>query len=136
MTPSHPKPFVNLFPVRQVRARRLFFYLGQIGYKGRNIFFVLLSVIVLGGLLFTLFDGKSLVEGQYLAIITALTVGYGDLAPETWPARVVSGVVGINGILLTGVIIACVVKALELTFHEELDVIARESTEGETASEN
>ena len=49
--------------------------------KGRNIYFILLANIILGGLLLTWLDGKSFAEGQYLALITALTVGYGDLAP-------------------------------------------------------
>ena len=55
-----------------------------------------------------------------------MTIGYGDLSPVTWPARIVSGVVGINGIILTGVIIAFVIKALELTFREDIESLAQE----------
>ena len=91
------------------------------------ILLYLLAVIVVGGLLLSLFDGKSLAEGQYLAFITAMTVGYGDLAPVTWPARVTSLVIGFNGLLLTGVIVAFCLKAVELSFQREITKIETDS---------
>ena len=115
------KTDLELIPINRVRARRLLFYLGSMANRGRNILFLLIGNIVACGLLFSLFDGKSLAEGQYLAFITATTIGYGDLSPETWGARWVAVAVGLNGLLLTGVCVALTVKALELAFREELE---------------
>jgi voltage-gated potassium channel len=121
--------------IDDVRARRLFFFLGQMMWKGKTIFFILLANIIIGGLLFSLFDKKPIAEGQYLALITGLTVGYGDLAPVSWPARIVSGLVGTNGLILTGVIIAFTVKALELTFAEDLEKIRKQAESKEPDSD-
>ena len=81
--PRTKPPAVNLIAIDRVHARRLFFFLWQIAYKGRNIFLILLVNIVLGWFLFSVFDDKSFAEGQYLALITAMTIGYGDLAPAS-----------------------------------------------------
>ncbi|WP_178933803.1 potassium channel family protein [Oceaniferula marina] len=85
----------------------------------RNVLLILLANIIGGGLLISLFDSIPIIEGQYLAFITSLTVGYGDLSPETWPARIVSICIGINGLLLTGIVVAMAIKAVELSFSEE-----------------
>lgn len=121
------KPHLKPLEFNHVKARRLFYFLGRIVFSAGNIFAILIAVIFVGGLLITFLDDKTFPEGQYLAVITALTVGYGDLAPVSWSARIVATIIGINGILLTGLVIACVVKALELTFAEELKTIERET---------
>ena len=97
--------------------------------RGRGVLFVLVGNIIAGGLLLSLLDGKSIAEGQYLAFITAGTVGYGDLAPETWAARAVAIAIGLNGLLLTGIIIALSVRALELAFREDLEKIENPEVE-------
>lgn len=113
----------NFIQIDKVRARRMFYYIWQMVYKGRNVLVVFLVNIVAGGLLMSLFDGLSILDGQYLAFITGMTIGYGDLSPESLPARVVAILVGINGLVLTGVIIAFAVRALELTFRDDLEEI-------------
>ena len=117
------QPMAKLIDIDPIRSRRLLFYMGQIAWRGRSILLILLGIIVAGGLLISLFDGKSLADGQYLAFITAMTIGYGDLSPVTWPARVVALLIGFNGLLLTGVIVAFTLKALELTFRQDLEEI-------------
>ena len=118
---------LGLAQINQVRARRIIYFLGFMASRGRNILFILIGNIIVGGLLFSLFDGKSIAEGQYLAFITASTIGYGDLSPETWGARTVAVAVGFNGLVLTGIIVALTVKALELAFSEEIDEISKAS---------
>ncbi|MGI9240423.1 MAG: potassium channel family protein [Verrucomicrobiales bacterium] len=117
------KPPLDLSATSRIRARRLFFLLGAMANRGRNVLLVLVANIVAGGLLLSVLDGKSLAEGQYLAFVTACTIGYGDLAPETWGARLVSVAIGFNGLLLTGIIIALSVRALEMAFREDLEKI-------------
>ena len=113
----------KLIKIDRVRARHLSFYLGAMLWKGRVVILIPILIIVLGGLLISLFDEKSLGEGQYLAFITASTIGYGDLAPESWPARIVACAIGLNGLLLTGIFVALSVKGLELAFRADLEEI-------------
>lgn len=51
----------------------------------------------------------------YLSLITALTIGYGDLSPAGPCGRFVAVLLGFSGILVLGVVVAAVTKALERT---------------------
>ena len=63
---------------------------------------VLLAVIVGGGLLFYLAEGRSrgmgLLDCIYWAFITATTIGYGDIYPETPAGRAAAFIVAVSGI--------------------------------------
>jgi hypothetical protein len=48
----------------------------------------------------------------YFTFITGLTIGYGDVVPRTVAGRPLSILIGIGGILLTGLVVAVGVKAL------------------------
>ena len=124
-------PHRNLLDIDSLQARRVFFYLWQIVTKGKIIILIPIANGIAGGLLLSLFDGKSLLEGQYLAVVTALTVGYGDLAPESWPARFAAAFIGFNGILFTGIVLAFVIKAVELAHRDELEEIEKKKPEEE-----
>lgn len=52
-------------------------------------------------------------ESLYLSAITALTVGYGDVSPKSPIGRLVAVGLGFLGILLTGIVVAAAIKALE-----------------------
>lgn len=62
-------------------------------------------------------EGWSLQDSVYFAFITALTIGYGDLAPKVLLTRALSVLIGICGLLLTALVAAVAVKAL--TFAQE-----------------
>ena len=58
--------------------------------------------------------GKAL----YFSFITGLTVGYGDIAPVTSIGRVISVLLGLIGILFTGVVVATAVEATRHAWEE------------------
>ena len=66
------------------------------------------------GIIIGMVEGWGRTEGIYFAFITGLTIGYGDLAPVRGIARVLAASIGFTGILLTGVIAALVVRALQI----------------------
>jgi hypothetical protein len=52
-------------------------------------------------------------DATYFTFVTGLTIGYGDLVPVRLLARVIAVVIGFSGILLTGLIAAIGVRALQ-----------------------
>ncbi|MFW2367835.1 MAG: ion channel [Desulforhopalus sp.] len=88
------------------------------------------AVVVIGGLAIAYFDKKPVWETMYLAFITALTIGYGDLTPQSVPSKVIAIVIGFVGIIVTGVVVAASLRALELTLSDQIKETGR-SEKGE-----
>lgn len=59
-----------------------------------------------------LLEGWTIADSVYFAFVTGLTIGYGDLVPKLLVSRVLAIVMGISGIVLTGLIAAIAVRAL------------------------
>jgi hypothetical protein len=72
----------------------------------------LLATIVALGLVVGMFEGWSVQESLWFAFVSGLTIGYGDLAPTTLPARALAIVIGACGVLLTALVAAVAVRAL------------------------
>jgi hypothetical protein len=72
----------------------------------------LLVVIVGLGVIVGMREGWSVPESIYFAFVSGLTIGYGDLAPKELLSRVLSVCIGALGILVTALLAAIAVKAL------------------------
>ena len=72
----------------------------------------LLATIAGLGLLIGFIEGWSISESIYFAFVSGLTIGYGDLAPKTSVTRALAIAIGICGVLLTGLVAAIAVRAL------------------------
>ena len=57
-------------------------------------------LIVVSGILYRIFEKVSVGDAVWWAVVTASTVGYGDISPETWQARVVAAVLISTMVLL------------------------------------
>ena len=55
----------------------------------------------------------SVSETIYFTFVTALTIGYGDLAPKRITSRMIALAIGFSGILLTGLVAALGVRSLQ-----------------------
>jgi voltage-gated potassium channel len=82
---------------------------------------------VLGGLLLVLIfcalvlgaaEDLTMGEALYLAAITGLTVGYGDLVPTTTVGRIASVVIGFVGVIYVGIVVAVATRALAQAVEE------------------
>ena len=60
-------------------------------------------------------------EVLYLSAMTSLTVGYGDFVPHTAIGRCLALGLALLGIMLTGIVTAAAVKALEVRYREKLE---------------
>ena len=81
---------------------------------------LLLVTIAALGLIVGFLEGWSVQESIYFAFVSGLTIGYGDFAPKTFLARMLSILIGMCGVLLTAVVAAVAVKALT-AIREEAD---------------
>jgi hypothetical protein len=54
-------------------------------------------------------------KGVYFALITGLTIGYGDLVPRQSLTQALAIAIGFFGIALTGIVAALAVRALQAT---------------------
>ena len=78
-----------------------------------KLLFLLSSLFIIGVVIIYLFDHKSIDDSFYLAFITFLTIGYGDIHPTTTIAKVVCIILGFLGICFMGIIVAATIKAFE-----------------------
>jgi hypothetical protein len=65
------------------------------------------------GLLIAWIERWSLGDGVYFTFVTGLTIGYGDLVPHQPMSRFLAILVGFLGTVLTGLIAAIAVRALQ-----------------------
>ena len=91
--------------------------------RAKYVFIALLVVDVGAGFTFSLIEGKSVLDGQWWAVVTGFTVGYGDLYPETAAGRL-AGIVYIPLMallwaFLVAHIIAAVIENKHLFSHDE-----------------
>ena len=61
----------------------------------------------------------SVSETIYFTFVTALTIGYGDLAPKRVTSRMIALAIGFSGILLTGLVAAIGVRSLQEAGNDE-----------------
>ena len=73
---------------------------------------LLLAMVALG-MVIAWREGWHLVDGLYFAFVSGLTIGYGDLVPKHPLSRTLAIIIGATGILLTGLVAAVAVRALE-----------------------
>lgn len=92
---------------------------GYILWETKSIYGVLFGVIICGGLIVGRVENLDLEESLYFAMITGLTIGYGDIVPVTVVGRVVASCLGLVGIVLTGMLVATAVHAL----REAIDAV-------------
>jgi hypothetical protein len=76
------------------------------------IFSGLLIVQVVLGSIVGLLERWPWGDSLYFTFVTGLTIGYGDFVPRSVAGRFLSILIGIGGILLTGLVAAVGVKAL------------------------
>ena len=74
---------------------------------------ILLGVMAALGTVIGLLEDWSLGDGLYFAFVSGLTIGYGDLVPKSAMARTLAISIGFTGILLTGLVAAVGVQALQ-----------------------
>ena len=85
----------------------------------REVMVSLLLLIVLGGVTISQVEDVELGAAIYFAFITGLSIGYGDITPESAFGRLISVLIGLVGMLFVGITVAIATRALaDLAKHQ------------------
>ncbi len=60
-------------------------------------------------------------DAVYFSFITGLTIGYGDVVMKTFTGRLISVLIGLTGIIFTGLIVAAAVETIRKVIHQKND---------------
>ena len=71
-----------------------------------------LMFICFGGVAISFVEERSLEESLYFSFITALSIGYGDIVPQTTVGRIISVFIGLVGMIFIGLTVAVATRAL------------------------
>ena len=90
----------------------------RVAWYLRSLYVVLIGLILAGGLAVAAMEKLSIGEAIYFAFITGLTVGYGDLVPHTGTGRFISVLLGLVGVVFTGLVVAGATHAVQKAWAE------------------
>lgn len=93
-------PRIFAFLYRPLKKSKAFFNTNGFKY----VIFVTVLMILAGGFLIHFAEGMSLSDGIWWAFVTATTVGYGDISPNTLYGRIIAMVLMLVGIGLIGTV--------------------------------
>jgi hypothetical protein len=85
----------------------------------RGVLLVLLAGLLGCTLGMALAEGWTLADALYFALITGMTVGYGDIVPTTALGRIISVVIAMIGIVYVGIVVAIATRALTQAVEEQ-----------------
>lgn len=99
----------------------------RIIYVVRKVLLTLIVFIFIMGVLLSIVEGLSLMDGIYFAFVSALTVGYGDIVPHTIIGRTIAVfLLPITGMLITGIMVAAAINAIDKGLKKEASMRGKE----------
>ena len=78
----------------------------------RTVILALLALVVVNAVPIALIEKMPFGDALYFAFVTGLTIGYGDIVMHTPVGRVIALLIGLVGILFTGLMVAVLVHAV------------------------
>jgi len=84
----------------------------------RSVIFVLIALIVIGATTISFVEKMSFGDALYFSFVTGLTIGYGEIVVKTFLGRVVALLIGLIGIVFTGMVVAIAVHALQKSYEK------------------
>ena len=85
------------------------------------VLLALITLVVISAVVISQIENRPFGETLYFTFITGLTIGYGDIVVKTPFARLIAVLLGLIGIIFTGIFVAGALRALERSL-EDLNV--------------
>jgi voltage-gated potassium channel len=89
-------------------------------YFVRGALLAFLLLLLACAIVVAIAEGMSFGNATYFVLVTALTVGYGDIVPTTMWGRIASLAAGVIGLLAFGIIVAVNTRALKEFVEENI----------------
>ncbi len=86
-------------------------------YELGGVFLFFTVLIFISGFLISRLDSVPLEHAIYFAFITAFTVGFGDMAPKSRGARIVTIILAFFGLMLIGIAVAIAAQAIHIALE-------------------
>jgi len=114
--------FEDLEDFPSIGFRTFFRIFLKVIYVLRKIVATLFLFVILMGVLLAYIEGLGIWEGIYFSFVTAFTLGYGDIAPHTPLGMFICSILlPLAGMLLTGIMVAAAIKAIEWGMKKEIN---------------
>jgi uncharacterized membrane protein len=84
----------------------------------RAVILALIALVVVGAAAIAHVEKMAFADALYFAFVTGLTIGYGDIVMHTPLGRLIALLIGLIGILFTGLIVAFAVHAVRESLKE------------------
>ena len=84
----------------------------------RTVILALIAFVVVDAAALAHIEKMPFADALYFAFVTALTIGYGDIVMHTPLGRLISLLIGLVGILFSGLIVAVLVHAVRESMKE------------------
>ena len=88
-----------------------------LGYL-KSIFLFLIMLIVISAAVISQVENLPFGEALYFSFITGLTIGYGDIVVKTPFARLIAVLLGLIGMIASGIMVAVSIRAVEKSLIE------------------
>ena len=91
----------------------------QIFYELTGVFLAFGVVVIVCSILIARFEKSSFGDALYFCVITAFTVGFGDITPKSRGGRILTVLLAFMGLLLIGLVVSVAGEALDRTLSGE-----------------
>jgi len=92
-------------------------FLGIIG-RLKSVLLFLITLVVISAAVISHVEDLPFGEALYFSFITGLTIGYGDIVVKTPFARLVAVLLGLIGMITSGIMVAASIRAVERSLEE------------------
>jgi hypothetical protein len=82
------------------------------------VLLALFALVVISAVVISLIENRPFGEALYFTFITGLTIGYGDIVVKTPFARLLAVLLGLIGIIFTGIMVAAAIRAVEKSLKD------------------
>ena len=97
---------------------RFSYHFSIIVWHLKSILLSLFAVVAISAGVIAKLENLPFGDALYFTLITGLTVGYGDIAPKIPMARLIAVLLGLIGIIFTGIVVAGAIRALEKSLKD------------------
>ena len=87
-------------------------------WRVKVVILALIALVVSGAVVLAYLEEFAFADTLYFAFVTGLTIGYGDIVMKTPGGRLIALMIGLVGILFTGLLVAVLVYAVRESMAE------------------